>query len=192
MPDLVLPQTEADTRKALLRKGVLLIEGQVTEATFGMIAGSLSQLEAVGSPDIEVRICSQGGNCHFGLSIYDALKMYKGKKRGVVIEKANSIASVILQACDERTMSRNAKMLVHYPSLEFSLVVLEDKKRLEAEIGRLRWICERMLDAYMSRAAVTRAKLIARMKRADDDKRGTSVSMAAEEALAFGLIDKII
>jgi ATP-dependent Clp protease protease subunit len=192
MADHVLPSSEMETRRALLRKGVMLIEGEVNKAMFDIVAGGLTQLEAVGSPDVELRICSAGGNCHFGLAIHDALKMYKGKKRGVVVEKAHSIATVILQACDERVMVRHAKMLIHYPSIEFSLVVLENKARLEKEIEKLRWILERMLDAYMVRAKVTRTKLIARMKRDDEDKRGTSVSMAAEEALSFGLIDKII
>lgn len=192
MADLVLPSTVDETRRALLRKGVITIEGEVNKEMFDRVAGQLLLLEGVSSPDIELRICSGGGKCHFGFAICDALKLYKGKKRGVVIEKAHSIASVILQACDTREMATHAQMLIHYPSVEISLAILEDRIRLKKHIADMQWNRDRIADLYMTRAKVSRQKILDRMKRDDEEQRGEKVSMNADEAFVYGLIDKII
>lgn len=192
MADLVLPPNVDETRRALLRKGIIFIEGEVNKEMFDRVAGQLLILEGIGSPDIEVRICSGGGKCHFGFAICDALKLYKGKKRGVVIEKAHSIASVILQACDVREMATHAQMLIHYPSVEISLTILEDRLRLKKHIAEMQWNRDRIVDLYLARAKASRQKILDRMKRDDEDQRGEKVSMNADEALVYGLIDKII
>ena len=187
-----LPPNADEVRRSLLRKGILLIEGRVNQTMFDQVAGSLCQLEAAGSPDIEVRICSGGGDCHFGFAIYDLLKYYKGAKRGVVVEKANSMASVILQACDARVMMKYAVMFIHEPSRDFSLTVLENQKRLKQRIAELKIDRERMLEVYLSRGKASREEFLSRMRMDDNGLRGEDVSLRADEALAFGLIDEIV
>ena len=65
--------------------------------------------------EMTIYINSGGGDVFAGIAIYNILKRHTGHKKGVVDGLAASIASVILMACDEITMSAGAQIMVHKP-----------------------------------------------------------------------------
>ena len=73
----------------------------------------LSQIDD--NADIALYINSGGGSAVAGIGIYNILKRHKGHIKGVVDGIAASIASVILMACDEITVSAGAQIMIHKP-----------------------------------------------------------------------------
>lgn len=72
-----------------------------------------AQLVDIDTDQIELHINSPGGSVFDGLAIMAALKDHKAKIVGKVDGMAASAASFILQACDERIITRNAQVMIH-------------------------------------------------------------------------------
>jgi ATP-dependent protease ClpP protease subunit len=70
--------------------------------------------------EYHITIDSNGGNTTQGFAIYDMLVGAKadGKKIITIAYKANSIATVIFMAGDERHISKNAEFFIHNPALD--------------------------------------------------------------------------
>jgi len=173
------------TQLELLKHGIIDLGGDVDEDMVRYVREALIRLTAQGSPQVEVMITSGGGSVKVGLDIYDALRYYVGKKAGIVHGFAQSMAALILQACDHRRCLRHAFLLIHHVAEErVSLDVLRDDEKLR----RLR----EDLEESQSRLY----KILSTRTRKSVDEIGVACSqekeMTAEQALAFGLIDEIV
>lgn len=103
------------TQKDLLDRNIVEITDERIEGeTFYYVREVLLQLTARGSPDIEVFISCTGGMVNPGMDAYDMLRYYKGKKTGIVVGFAMSMAAILLQACDERKAYQHAGILIHH------------------------------------------------------------------------------
>jgi len=86
----------------------LLIYGFIGEDFFSesnSASNIVQQLAGITAATIQVRINSQGGSVPDGLAIYNALKRHPARIVVTVDGQAMSIASLIVQAGDERDMS---------------------------------------------------------------------------------------
>jgi len=170
--------------KDLLRERIVVLKGKVDGNMVMHTYRCLAILEGQGSPDIEVRIFTDGGSVRAGLDIYDAIRRYKGKKTGVVYAYARSMGAVILQACDERVCLPHASVLIHHVNTQsVSLDVLEDEERF-SNLRSSMWNDQKAIYAI----------LIERTGKGEEEIRDTckkDKDMTATEALAFGLIDRI-
>lgn len=70
-------------------------------------------LEAITAPEIEVQINSPGGDVFDGIAIFNALRAHSARIVTRVDGIAASIASVIAQAGEQRTMLSGSQMMVH-------------------------------------------------------------------------------
>lgn len=171
--------------KSLLDQGILYIDGSIDREMSNYVNDSLKYLTSKGSPDIEVRINSDGGRVDIGLCIYDQLMYYKGKKTGVVIGIAASMGAIILQACKIRKGTPHARLLIHYIARNnISLAVLKNPKKLKKILSAM----ERS-QSYLEKILLNRTKRTVGEIR---DKSLGDEEMSATEALNFGLIDDII
>lgn len=76
--------------------------------------GFADELGGVTGP-LDVHINSGGGDVADGIAIMNAISNYPGRKRTVVDGLAASIASVILQAGDERIVEPGSMVMIHDP-----------------------------------------------------------------------------
>lgn len=72
-----------------------------------------AQLSELDTDEIELHLNSPGGSVFDGLAIMAALKDHKAKVVAKVDGMAASAASFILQAADERLITRNAQIMIH-------------------------------------------------------------------------------
>lgn len=171
----------------LVHKRVVPINGNVNSDMSNMAGEVIASLLFAGAPDIYVLISSSGGDVEAGLNIFDLLENYPGKKTGIVFKEAGSMAAIILQACDERIASTHADILIHHISRNrVSLDVVTDTsgKRLEE-----------VRDQMIATQNFLYAILCGRTKKTIEEiKRACSVDkpMLIEEALKFGLVDRIL
>lgn len=178
---------DKDVRKAmaaLLEKNVVVLSLKVDGDMVMHVYKCLAILESRDSPDIEVRIFTNGGSVRAGLDIYDALRRYKGKKTGVVYAYARSMGAIILQACDDRICLQHAAVLIHHINTQsISLDVIEDPKRL-AKLRESMWTDQRAIYGILVQRTGKSEKEIRDTCKKDQD-------MSAAEAFKFGLIDRI-
>jgi len=170
---------------ALLEKGIINLQGEVDEDMFIYVRACLVALVVKDNPPIRIEIMSPGGSVTFGLIIYDLLRLYPGKKTGVVIGLARSIALIILQACDKRTSTRNSFVLFHHVARSnIDLGNLEDNKQLKKIMEEMRADQKKIYLILEKKTKKSRGVIVALCK---EDRE-----LSAQEALKFGLIDQIV
>ncbi|MEA2081066.1 MAG: Clp protease ClpP, partial [Pseudomonadota bacterium] len=68
-------------------------------------------LAAIDAETLDVRVNSPGGSVFGGVAIYNALRLHKATVNIVVDSLAASVAAVITQAGDTRTMVQHSQMM---------------------------------------------------------------------------------
>ena len=88
-----------------------------------MAAGAIKALRDFDATpgEITVVIASTGGEEGAGWAMYDAILLCKNKTVARVYGECQSIAALVLQACDRRTMSPNARFMIHNGNIEMSI-----------------------------------------------------------------------
>lgn len=88
---------------------------------FGITAEAFAdEIEDITADEIEVQINSMGGDVFDGIAIYNALRTHEARITTRVDGMAASIASVIVQAGDERIMLTGSQMMIH-PAWGFAM-----------------------------------------------------------------------
>lgn len=168
----------------LLDRRIIMLEAEVNGEMLEHFRQCLTQLDSEGSPDVEIRITSNGGETRISLQICDLLSRYKGKKTGVVYAFARSAGATILQACDDRVCLTHSVVLIHHVLVQqVSLDDLLGKRRLDKLLLLMRADQKSLNNLLMARTGRSLTKLRAVCKKGRD--------MTAKEALKFGLIDRI-
>lgn len=169
----------------LIDQKVIDLSGEVDISMAKYVREATLRLKAMGSPDIEIRLTSGGGNVEFGLDIYDMIRLYEGKKRGVVIGDAASMAAIILQACDNRCAMENARVLIHH--INHNRVTLDDMRNPK-RLGKMHKDMEQRQQRLYDILAKRTGKSVARIRAvcAKDEP------MTTKQALEFGLIDTVL
>jgi len=175
-----------ETQRNLLQRNIIEITDEnIGGETFYYVREALLQLTARGSPDIQIFISCRGGMVDPGLDAYDMLRYYEGKKTGVVVGFAMSMAAIILQACDTRKAYQHAGILIHHIAQgSVSLDVLRSPKKT----AELRNSLERSQQKQYKILSGKTGKTVEEISKACE----RDVAMSAEEAKEFGLIDEII
>jgi ATP-dependent protease ClpP protease subunit len=95
---------------------IIRIDGPIGKGP-GEISAAMvrEQLPANGTDPIDVRIHSEGGNVFEGFAIYDAFAAYQGPKTATVESSAFSIASFVITAFDDVSITPNGYLMLHNP-----------------------------------------------------------------------------
>ena len=95
-----------------MRTRTIFLQGDVDESTYEEFSRNMHLLEK-GTGEITIKLCSGGGHVSYGWGIYDLIKESKHFVRIIVEAKCESMATIILQAADERIIHKNARMMIH-------------------------------------------------------------------------------
>jgi ATP-dependent Clp protease protease subunit len=149
-----------------------------------LVVAQLLYLESEGEKDISVYINSPGGSVTAGMAIYDAMQFIKPDIMTIVMGQACSMGSLLAQAGakGKRYMLPNARHMIHQPS-GGARGMQSDIEIQYKEITKMKNI---LTELYVKHN--TAGKTYQDFER--DMDRDTF--MSAEEALAYGLVDKII
>jgi ATP-dependent protease ClpP protease subunit len=111
-----------------MRRRIIWVHGSVDETTFEKFSKNMHMLEQT-SGEITIKFCSEGGHVSYGWGIYDLILLSKNYVKVIVESKCESMATVILQAADERVMLPNSRMMIHVGTEEYAEQHPEDIKR---------------------------------------------------------------
>lgn len=155
-------------------------------ATYDKFRKNLELLREIESPEVVVNIRSTGGDVNDALLIYEALASLSGRIVTRCYGYTASAATVIAQAASPggREISAHALYLIHN-----SICATEGNAgELAARIDLLRRTDERLAALYASRSGRPAEEFAALM----GENNGQGRWLSAEEALATGLVDRIV
>ena len=136
----------------------------------------------IDASEIHLHINSPGGSVFDGLAIGAAIRDHKAKVVGKVDGMAASIASVILQYCDTREISRNASVMVH----DAKAYAGGNETQMRAAADLLGRVSDNIADVYAVKSKQgTKKSWRATMKSGD-------VWYSGNEALSSGLVDAVL
>ncbi len=184
---MVVEQTSRGERSydifsRLLKENIIFLTGQVNDQVAGLITAQFLFLEAENpKKDIAFYINSPGGIVTAGMGIYDTMQYIRNKVSTICIGQACSMGSLLLAAGEpgQRYSLPNSRIMVHQPSggAQGQATDIEIQAR---EILSLR---ERLNGIYVKHTGQKLAKIQEALER--------DTFMSPEEAMKFGLIDKI-
>mgnify|MGYP001547631760 CR=1 FL=1 len=187
---IVVDKTSAGERSydiysRLLRDRIVMLNGPVEDHSANLVVSQLLFLESE-NPDLDITfyINSPGGVITAGMSIYDTMQYIKSDVCTVVMGQACSMGSFLAQAGapNKRYLLPNSRHMIHQPSGGARGMASD----IEISYREIMYWKKKLTELYVYHN--TANKTYADFER--DMDRDTF--MSADEALAYGLADKVI
>jgi ATP-dependent Clp protease protease subunit len=172
-----------DIYSRLLKERVVFLVGPVNEGTANLIVAQLLFLESENpDKDINFYINSPGGSVSAGLAIYDTMQFIKSPVSTTCMGLAASMGAFLLAAGanGKRYCLPNSRVMIHQPSGGFS----GQASDIEIQAKEILYL-RRRLNEMMAKHTGQPIDIIEK----DTDRDNF---MSAEEALKYGIIDKVL
>lgn len=187
---IVLEQTSRGERSydiysRLLRDRVILLEGEVHDQMANLIVAQLLYLESEDSnKDISLYINSPGGSVTAGMAIYDTIQFITPDVSTIVMGQACSMGSLLAQAGakNKRLILPNARHMIHQPSGGARGQATD----MEIQVKEILEMKRNLTNIYVKHNS--KGKTFEELTRDMERDR----FMSAEEAVEYGLADRII
>ena len=175
-------ETVYDIYSKLLKERVIFIEGEINDERANLIVSELLYLDSISNDDINIYINSPGGSITAGMAIYDTMNYIKSDCVTIGIGLCASMAAFLLSSGTrgKRCSLSNTEIMIHEPlggvngqATEIKIVaerILKIKKKLNVILSR------------------NTKKSLSKIEK--DVER--DYYMDSDEALKYGIIDKII
>ena len=172
-----------DIFSRLLNDRIVMLFDEVNDVTAGLVVSQLLFLEARDpEKDIQLYINSPGGSVSSGFAIYDTMNYIKCDVSTICVGMAASMGAFLLSAGKKgkRIALSNSTVMIHQPLGGFKGQATDIKIHSD-------WIIKlkSRLNSMMAQATGQPIEAIERDTERDN-------FMTAEEAMEYGLIDKVI
>ncbi|MFC7290671.1 ATP-dependent Clp protease proteolytic subunit [Hirschia litorea] len=171
-----------DIFSRLLKERIIFVTGPIEDGMATLITAQLLFLESENpKKEISMYINSPGGVVSSGLAIYDTMQYISCPVSTACIGMAASMGSLLLAAGekDMRFATPNARIMVHQPSGGYRGVASDIERHAEEIID----IKRRLNNIYVNHTGQDYAAI---EKKLDRDS-----FMTAEEAVKFGIVDRV-
>ena len=172
-----------DIFSRLLNDRIIFLSEEVNDTTASLIVAQLLYLENQDpDKDIQFYINSPGGSVTAGMAIYDTMQYIKCDVNTICVGMAASMGAFLLSAGTKgkRMALPNAEIMIHQPSAGTQGQITD----MAIHMKRLQTIKDRMNRILAEKTGKSLEEVTEACERDN--------FMTAEEALAFGLIDKIV
>ena len=172
-----------DIFSRLLNDRIIFLSEDVNDATASLVVAQLLYLEAQDpDKDIQFYINSPGGSVTAGMAIYDTMQYIKCDVATICVGMAASMGAFLLSAGTKgkRMALPNAEIMIHQPSAGTQGQITD----MAIHMKRLQTIKERMNRIMAENTGRSIEEVTAACERDN--------FMTAEEALAFGLVDRVL
>ena len=172
-----------DIFSRLLKDRIIFLSGEIDDTTANLVVAQMLFLE-MEDPDKEINlyINSPGGSVTAGMAIYDTMQYIKCDVSTICIGMAASMGAFLLSsgAKGKRFALPNSEVMIHQPLGGFQGQATDIKIHAD-------WILrtKQNLNSILSRNTGKPLEIIERDTERDN-------FMTAEQAAAYGLIDKVI
>ncbi|MEM7767916.1 MAG: ATP-dependent Clp protease proteolytic subunit [Pseudomonadota bacterium] len=171
-----------DIFSRLLKERIIFVTGAIDDSTAALVTSQLLFLESENpKKDVSMYINSPGGYVTSGMAIYDTMQYIRCPVSTVCIGQAASMGSLLLAAGapGQRIALPNARIMLHQPSGGYRGVASDIERHAEEIIDMKR----RLNQIYVEHTGQDYDVI--------EKKLDRDTFLTAEEAEAFGLVDKV-
>ncbi len=172
-----------DIFSRLLNDRIIMLSEEVNDTTASLIVAQMLYLEGQDpDKDIQFYINSPGGSVTAGMAIYDTMQYIKCDVSTICVGLAASMGAFLLSsgARGKRIALPNAEIMIHQPSAGTQGQITD----MAIHLKRLEVIKERLNHILADNTGKSYEEIVEATERDN--------FMTAEEAVQYGLIDKII
>jgi len=171
-----------DIYSRLLAERIIFLGTEIDDGVANVVIAQLLHLEAQNEQEIGMYINSPGGSFSALTAIYDTMRFVRCDIATTCVGQAVSAAAVLLAAGapGRRAVLRHAKVTLHQPSSQ-ARGTLPDLAVQAKEVSKVRAEMDEILSEHTGHPV---AKI-----RADTDR---SMTLSAAEAVAYGLVDRVL
>ena len=171
-----------DIFSRILKNRIILLSGEIDDNTANIVIAELLYLDSINNDDISLYINSPGGSVSAGMAIFDTMNYIKSDVSTICIGMAASMAAFLL-ACGKsgkRYCLPNSEVMIHQP--------------LGGEQGQateIKIVAERIIKLKNKLNQILSEKTNKKLSEIEKDT-DRDYYMNSQEALEYGIIDKII
>lgn len=177
-----LNMTQLDIFSRLMMDRIIFVGDEITSETMNILNSQLLYLNNVDHDDITLYINTPGGSVHDGLAAVDTMNFITSEVSTVCIGMAASMGSILLVNGEKgkRHALPHSRVLIHQPLGRAQGQATD----MEIEVEQIKILKKELYEIISSRSGQPIERIY---KDADRDHW-----MTAQEALDYGMIDKII
>lgn len=171
-----------DIYSRLLKDRIIILSDEITDNKANTIVAQLLYLDSVNNEDISLYINSPGGSVTAGMAIYDTMNFIKSDVSTICVGMAASMGAFLLSSGTKgkRCALPNSEVMIHQPLGGVQGQATEIKIAAERILS-----LKEKLNKLLSKNTGKDIKIVEQ-----DTERDHFLS--AQEALEYGLVDKII
>ena len=184
---MVVDQTTSGERSydiysRLLKDRIIILSGEIDDNTANIVIAELLYLDSINNDDISLYINSPGGSVSAGMAIFDTMNYIKSDVSTICIGMAASMAAFLL-ACGKsgkRYCLPNSEVMIHQPL-----------GGVQGQATEIKIVAERIIKLKNKLNQILSEKTNKKLTEIEKDT-DRDYYMNSQEALEYGIIDKII
>lgn len=171
-----------DIFSRLLKERIILLSGEIDDSLANTIVAQLLYLDSLNHDDISIYINSPGGSITAGMAIFDTMNFIKSDVSTICIGMAASMGAFLLSVGEEgkRFCLPNSEVMIHQPL-----------GGAQGQATEIKIAAERILKSREKINQILAQRCHKDIKEVEKDTE-RDYFMDAKEALAYGIVDKII
>ena len=171
-----------DIFSRILKNIIILLSGEIDDNTANVVIAELLYLDSINNDDISLYINSPGGSVSAGMAIFDTMNYIKSDVSTICIGMAASMAAFLL-ACGKsgkRYCLPNSEVMIHQPL-----------GGVQGQATEIKIVAERIIKLKNKLNQILSEKTNKKLTEIEKDT-DRDYYMNSQEALEYGIIDKII
>ena len=171
-----------DIFSRLLKNRIILLSGEINDACSSSIIAQLLYLDSISNEDISLYINSPGGSISAGMAIYDTMNFIKSDVATICVGMAASMGAFLLSSGQKgkRSALPSSEIMIHQPL-----------GGAEGQATEIKIVAEHIIKLKKKLNTILAKNTKKSLKAIENDTERDHY-LDAEEALEYGLIDKII
>lgn len=171
-----------DLYSRLLEDRIVLLVGEINDNMANLVVAQLLYLDSLNNDDINLYINSYGGSITAGMAIYDTMNYIKSDVSTICVGMAASMGAFLLSSGKKgkRYALPNAEILIHQPL-----------GGVQGQATEIKIAAEHILKTKEKLNKIL-AKNTGKKRSEIEKDTERDYFMSAEEALEYGIIDKIL
>ena len=171
-----------DIYSRLLKDRIIILNGEITDESANAVVAQILYLDSLNHNDISIYINSPGGSITAGMAIYDTMNFVKSDISTICIGMCASMAAFLLSsgAKNKRYSLPNGEVMIHQPL-----------GGAQGQATEIKIAAERILKLKEKLNKILSKNTNQDIKKIEQDTE-RDYFMSADEALKYGLIDKIL
>ena len=171
-----------DIYSRLLKDRIIILSGEITDASANIVVGELLYLDSLNHDDISLYINSPGGSITAGMAIFDTMNFIKSDVSTICVGMAASMGAFLLSSGTKgkRCCLPNSEVMIHQPL-----------GGAEGQATEIKIVAERILKLKDKLNKILAKNTGQKLEKIEQDTERDHF-LSAKEALDYGIVDKIL